>query len=78
MGYSIDEAIVRVDFFKPSGKWGYTEAIKWTGGYKDCCIHEAFKRSLRAALGEHLQGMTAVCLKPHHEQAHPLLMENWQ
>lgn len=31
VGYSDDDSMVRVDFFKPSGKWYCTEAIKWTG-----------------------------------------------
>ena len=34
MGYSEDETMVRVDFFKPSGKWYTTEAVKWTGAWK--------------------------------------------
>lgn len=33
MGYSDDDSVVRVDFFKPSGKWYCTEAVKWTGPY---------------------------------------------
>lgn len=28
MGYSDDDSMVRVDFFKPTGKWYATEAIQ--------------------------------------------------
>jgi len=31
MGFTEDETVVRVDFFKESGKWYVTEAVKWTG-----------------------------------------------
>ena len=29
MGYSEDDSMVRVDFFKTSGRWYTTEAVKW-------------------------------------------------
>jgi hypothetical protein len=53
--YSDDSSRVRVDFFKPSGKWYTTESVKWTGPYKGTdektgkitLIHEAFAISLR-------------------------------
>jgi len=69
--------MVRVDFFKPSGKWFCTLAVEWTGGYKDVFIHNAFKKSLRDHFagkgdGKGLSDMTAVCLHPYHEYAHPI------
>lgn len=76
--YSDDASSIRVDFFKPSGKWYTTEAVKWTGGYKDCCIHQAFRESLISHFGgtlsQRLSGMTAVCLEPYHEHTHPITM----
>lgn len=33
MGYSENSDMVRVDFFKSSGKWYTTEAVKWTGAW---------------------------------------------
>lgn len=74
MNYSIDEAMVRVDFFRPSGKWYATEAVRFVsyeGG-----IHEAFAESLREHLGARLSDMDAVCLHPYHEHAHPLQIKN--
>jgi hypothetical protein len=73
MGYSEDEAMVRVDFFKPSGKWYTTEAIKWTGAWKDgTLIHDEFAKSLRDGLGNRLKEMDAICLEPYHQNEHPI------
>ena len=74
MGYNEDDSIVRVDFFKPSGKWYTTEAVEWVGGYyKEIPIHEAFAKSLNNHLrGERLSDMDAICLEPYHEHAHPI------
>jgi hypothetical protein len=81
MGFSTDESIVRVDFFKSSGKWYTTEAVKWTGDYYSSGggIHEQLKKSLR----DHFKGtpaafsdMDAICLEPYHEHSHPLMLKN--
>ena len=77
MGFTTDDSMVRVDFFKPSGKWHTTEAIEWTGGYFSVNIHEAFKKSLRDAFPNGtFSDMDAVCLEPYHENAHPLCCRN--
>jgi hypothetical protein len=79
MGYSDDESMVRVDFFRKSGKWYTTEAVKWTGGWDNVSIHDAFKKSLRDHLGDRLSDMNAVCLHPYHRYAHPLWLRNgWE
>jgi hypothetical protein len=78
MGYSIDESMVRVDFFKESGKWYATEAVKWIG-YRNTLIYDAFENSLR----EHFKGipryvgMWAVCLVPYHEHSCPIMIK-WE
>lgn len=84
--YSDDAGSVRVDFFKPSGKWYCTEAVKWTGPYlgtdeatgKITLIHDAFAHSLAEHLGRQdpwrLEDMVAVCLEPYHEHSHPLMV----
>jgi hypothetical protein len=89
MGYTTASDMVRVDFFKPSGKWYTTEAVKWTGGYSDVQLTIAFAKSLKAHLSERptqpglqhenhrnirLSGMVAVCLHPYHEHEVPLMM----
>ncbi len=76
MGYSAEDNMVRVDFFKPSGKWYVSEAVKWTGGYSDILLTKAFRISLHDAKLGH-KGMTAVCLEPYHEYAYPLMI-TWE
>ena len=74
MGYSDKPQMVRVDFFKESGKWYTTEAVEWLQ-YAGCLIHDAFERSLQKHLKGRLEGMTAVCLKPYHEHSHPIMLK---
>lgn len=87
MGYSEDPAMVRVDFFKPSGKWYTTEAVKWTGEWKGSIenggelMHDAFAKSLRdhfkntgGGYINRLSEMDAVCLHPYHEHEHPICL----
>lgn len=82
MGYTEDEHMVRVDFFRPSMKWYCTEAVRWktwegkldNGGK---LIHVAFAEALKEHLGfskPRLNGMVAVCLEPYHEFAHPVML----
>lgn len=83
--YTDDPHSVRVDFFKKSGKWYVTEAVIWktykgspTEGGK--LISDAFAEALVAHLRDpetgkvRLMDMTAVCLEPYHEHAHPQMM----
>lgn len=77
MGYAEQDCMVRVDFFKPRGKWYCTEAVKWHK-YQGP-IHDSFADALRRHLIKkdghcRLSEMTAVCLEPYHEYAHPLMM----
>lgn len=69
--YSNDESMVRVDFFKPSGKWYTAETMQWQGYNGE--IHDEFQRSLENHLQGRLQGMTAVCLQPYNKHSHPLM-----
>ena len=73
--YSEDKNTCRVDFFKPSGKWYTTLAIKFRGkdwkGEGGITPHEALKNALSDA-NVGLEEMTAICLEPYHEYSHPL------
>lgn len=77
MGYCEDDSMVRVDFFRSSGKWYTSEAVKWTGNYDDD-IFESFEKSLC----DHFEGtnrlseMDAVCLKPYHKYSHPIQIKS--
>ena len=75
MGYSDNDAMVRVDFFKPSGKWYCTEAVLWVGDYNGNDIFKEFVFSLLNHFKDNptrLCEMDAVCLKPYHKYAHPI------
>lgn len=75
MGYTEDDSYVRVDFFKPSGKWYTTEGVKWTGSYDHGLIHDELAKSLRDHFADDplmLSEMDAVCLEPYHEHSHPI------
>lgn len=41
MGYTSNDNMVRADFFKPSGKWKYTDALDMTELYWDTCGQRA-------------------------------------
>lgn len=75
MGYIEDETMVRVDFFKRSGKWSHTIGMKWIG--YDGYIFDEFKRSLRSYFNDKVKlgGMTAVCLEPYNRNAHPIMID---
>lgn len=74
MGYTDDESMIRVDFFRPSGKWYTTEAIRWMGSYeKD--LFEGFAKSLREHFKDNpnrLSEMDAICLDPYHKNTYPI------
>ena len=88
MGYSPDDSMVRVDYFAPSGKWKYTEAVRWLTYWgspepvsgtpmvrKYLLTLDAFYEAL-CAVGYH-KGMTAVCLEPYCEHSFPLMLPEW-
>ena len=77
MGYSDDDSMVRVDFFRSSGKWYTTEAVRWTGSY-EADLFEGFKQSLRDHFMDaprRLSEMDAVCLHPYHQNAYPIQLK---
>ena len=75
--YSKNPAMVRVDFFKESGKWYATEEMEWIHYSEQYQIHDAFAWSLRSAFNGMYSGMTAVCLEPYHAHAHPVMLQHW-
>ena len=75
--YSNKPQMCRCDFFKESGKWYGTVEFEWLYYDKSMSIHDAFYRSLHACCNGHYTGMTAVCLEPYHELAHPVMLHNW-
>lgn len=84
MGYTVNESMVRVDIFKPSGKWYESIAIDMNEFYNEPIIHDALKKAL--AKGDTndrkwetidgsertLTSKFAICLHPYHENAFPI------
>ena len=86
MGYIDKPEMVRVDFFRPSGKWYTTEAVEWLyyGNEpnlpENYLIVEIFHASLRKHFEKtpgRLIGMVAVCLEPYYKHAHPVMIR-WE
>jgi hypothetical protein len=82
MGFTTDEEMVRVDFFREGGKWYTTEAIKFDRYHSTLegtfeSPNETLKRCLREQLGDRLSDMVAVCLEPYSKNAYPLMVKDW-
>lgn len=66
MGFTTDNSMIRVDFFKDSGKWYSTESIRWRN---QAVAIQAFEESLRHGLVTHpdgrlqYSGMWAIALE---------------
>jgi len=82
MGYTEDDRMVRVDFFRQSGKWYTTVALKWdrySGKDEDGRIVELFHETFDRCLKEQFYDlyvrdrMIAVCLEPYHEYSHLIM-----
>lgn len=77
--YNDNPNMVRVDFFKSSGKWYTTEMVEWLHWSRETLIHNAFKMALRKHFEndpDRLSDMDAICLEPYHELEHPLCIRN--
>ena len=74
-GFSTDVEQVRVDVFRPSGKWSATVALRFDT-YKDELIHDVLERCMREQYPEYASGYILVCLDPYHEHSHPLMIKD--
>lgn len=74
MGYSENPGMVRVDFFKPGGKWYMTEELDMSDFWDFGIIpHDAVVAALEAK-GRNLKHFTRVVLKPYHRSAYPVML----
>ena len=74
--YSNDPAMVRVDFWKESGKWYATEQIEFAE-YNDPDMWKVLEEGIRKKLTRDngriaYAGMRATCLAPYHVHSHPI------
>ena len=72
MGYTTKENMVRVDLFKPSGKWYCSVELEWLD-YFTSDLRGHLKEQLELQHGKY-EGMYAVCLHPHSEFEHPIML----
>lgn len=74
MGYSNNPGMVRVDYFKKSGKWYMTEELDMAR-YWDYGIGpgEAVEAALEEA-GRNTRSFTRVVLKPYHRLVFPVML----
>ena len=74
MGYAVGDNMVRVDQFKPRGKWYQTLAIDMSGLYDSESPHFAVRSALIAA-GHNIEQWTYVCLEPYHRHSYPVMLK---
>lgn len=86
--YSNKPGHVRVDFFKPGGKWKYTFEVNMGPFYNEPLIHDAIGKALDADshLGRptrhqvydhpwwHTWEGPILVLEPYHKHAHPVML----
>lgn len=71
--YSDNPGMVRVDYFRPSGKWYMTEAHDMTGYYDTSDPYSAVEQALRDA-GRWLPHFTIVVREPYHQYSYPVMI----
>lgn len=71
--YANNPGMVRVDYFKPSGKWYMTEAHDMSGYYNEPDIFLAVEKALRDA-GRWKPHFTIVVMEPYHKNAYPIMI----
>lgn len=76
MGYHEEDSRVRIDIFKPSGKWSQSLAIDMGTHYNSNDIHQSVLTLTELALGGPLSlNYYIVCLEPYHKFSHPVLIK---
>jgi len=74
MGYCTDNSVVRVDFFKKSGKWYATRAVDMNDWYHHPDIFYAVAKSIINTIEARYVDMIAVMLEPYHVNSHPIMI----
>lgn len=79
--YSENTGSVRVDYFKPSGKWYMTEAVDMSDVYSVPFIFDAIRKAMDMHWVTHHHGratawqqFTIVITEPYHESAYPIMI----
>ena len=73
--YSENSGSVRVDYFKPSGKWAYTNSVDMSDYWDVPSVHDAVRSAILDAFGVLDESYyTIVVLEPYHKHAHPIMI----
>lgn len=73
--YSDNPGMVRVDYFKPGGKWAYTHVVDMYNYWDLPSVHDAVRNALRdAGRVTDENYYTIVVLEPFHKHAHPVMI----
>lgn len=71
--YNENPGMVRVDYYKPGGKWYMTEAHDMSEFYDERDIYEAVRKTLIRD-GRYLTHFTIVVAQPYHKNAYPIML----
>lgn len=76
--YSQHPGMVRVDFYRPSGKWYMTEEMQMDRHYGDLSIYNAVEESIKEAFPDTgmrwLSQFIVVVAEPYHTNAFPVML----
>lgn len=75
MNYSNNPGSVRVDYFKPSGKWYETLEVDMTNFYQEpvFCREAVKQATMKRYPNFRFDSWIVVCLEPYHQYAHPVI-----
>lgn len=77
--FSENPGMVRVEYFKDSGKWYMTEAIDMSEWYFEPMVQNAVRKALDASRPERPSGwwssFNIVVLEPYHEHGIPVMLK---
>lgn len=71
--YSDNPGMVRVDYFKPSGKWYMTEALDMYDFYNELSVYAAVEKAL-VRDGRYLRHFDIIVMEPYHRNAYPVMI----
>lgn len=73
--YSNNPGSVRVDYFKPRGKWYETLEVDMRGFYTGQ-IHDCVRGAVMKSYPDfNFDSWIVVCLEPYHEHSHPVMFK---
>ena len=73
--FSNNPGMVRVDRFKPRGKWYDTFAVDMSRFWKAPLIHDAVEQAITEAGYAVTPDWIYVCLDPYHQHSHPIMLK---